>query len=127
VSDPVVELERAAWARSRSRTEAAKRELRKRLESSLLILQRLDLFQQTFATMARSPDCMPGNDLYGPWLMQIVLDARDVLAGTPRKICGVVGFPHAGKKVCELPNGHEGYHQQGTVSWLGYHEERPDK
>lgn len=35
--------------------------------------------------------------------------------------CGVVGEPEAGRMVCELPAGHDGYHQQGTVRWLGYH------
>jgi hypothetical protein len=35
--------------------------------------------------------------------------------------CGVVGEPEAGRKVCELPAGHDGYHRSGTVKWLGYH------
>jgi hypothetical protein len=36
------------------------------------------------------------------------------------QLCGVVGEPEAGRFVCELPKGHEGYHRSGLVSWLGY-------
>jgi hypothetical protein len=43
----------------------------------------------------------------------------DLLAQAP--VCGVIGEPEAGRKVCELPAGHDGYHQQGNVRWLGYH------
>lgn len=47
---------------------------------------------------------------------------------------GVVGNPPAGRiprckhihlLVCELPAGHEGYHRQDMVKWLGYHEALP--
>lgn len=34
--------------------------------------------------------------------------------------CGAVGEPEAGRMVCELPAGHDGYHRQGRVQWLGY-------
>jgi hypothetical protein len=27
--------------------------------------------------------------------------------------------------VCELPLGHEGYHRQGRVSWMGYYPAAP--
>ena len=36
------------------------------------------------------------------------------------RVCGVIGNPEAGRKVCERPKGHTGYHQQGSIKWLGY-------
>lgn len=43
-----------------------------------------------------------------------------------RDRCGVVGYPESGRTVCELAVGHEGYHRQGRVSWLGYYRS-PDR
>ena len=39
-----------------------------------------------------------------------------------RSSCWAVGFPDTERKVCELPFGHDGYHRQGAISWLGYHQ-----
>lgn len=37
----------------------------------------------------------------------------------PAAACGVVGYLEPGRRVCELPPGHDGYHQQGGSRWLG--------
>ena len=51
--------------------------------------------------------------------LDALLHAVDSPAGA--ETCGVQGKPEAGLMTCELPKGHEGYHQQGHVRWLGYH------
>lgn len=57
----------------------------------------------------------------------LVAELRAAGRGVPEaSVCGVVGHPEAGRRVCELFFGHEGYHQQGNVRWLGYHPVVPD-
>lgn len=52
------------------------------------------------------------------WLISLL--TSPVAPGEQPPRCGVVGNTEAGKMTCELSKGHEGYHSQGTVYWLGY-------
>lgn len=54
----------------------------------------------------------------------VIAEAKALLAAAREQqpvACGVVGEPEAGRKVCELPTGHDGYHRQGRTRWIGYH------
>ncbi len=55
--------------------------------------------------------------------------ADELEAALAAEPCGVVGEPDTVRQVCELPKGHDGYHQQGGVKWVGYHPNaaEPDK
>jgi hypothetical protein len=48
--------------------------------------------------------CVEGGLMNGPGIMS----------------CGVVGYPEGKRRRCELFPGHNGYHQQGRVRWLGH-------
>lgn len=52
--------------------------------------------------------------------MQLAALIDEVRGVDAEPLCHVVGFPEAGRKVCQLRKGHEGYHQDGSVRWLGY-------
>jgi hypothetical protein len=58
---------------------------------------------------------------YALTLLRKALEMRGIGQQQSEEKCGVVGEPEAGRCICELPKGHEGYHQQGGVRWLGYH------
>jgi len=84
----------------------------------------------------RANEFLGNGGFFNPEMMKreaagvLVMELRNALqesledaAVTPegRQVCGVVGEPEAGRMVCELHAGHDGYHQQGRVRWLGYH------
>lgn len=88
-----------------------------------------DVARLTAALAAREQEqqCICDGGDQGEGLVSIPHEPHCPLASRPTpQACGIVGYPEAGQQVCELPAGHEGYHRNGSVSWLGYHRRPAD-